>query len=54
MSPDVLRTVYVSYFHSMMSYGVIFWGNSYISNNMFKIQKLIIRIITNKGYRDSC
>jgi len=37
-----------------MSYGVIFWGNSYISNNMFKIQKRVIRIITNKGNHDSC
>jgi len=54
MTPNVLRTVYFSYFHSVMSYRVIFWGNSYISNNIFKIQKRIIRIITNKGSRDSC
>jgi len=54
MTPNVLRTVYFSYFHSVMSYGVIFWGNSHLSNNIFKIQKRIIRIITNKGKRDSC
>jgi hypothetical protein len=47
----VLRTVYFSYFHSVMSYGIIFWGNSHLSNNIFKIQK---RIITNKGKCDSC
>jgi len=54
MTQNVLRTVYFSYFHSVMSYGVIFWGNSYLSNNIFRIQKRIIRIITNKGKRDSC
>jgi hypothetical protein len=37
MAPNVLRTVYFSYFHSVMSYGIIFWGNSHLSNNIFKI-----------------
>jgi len=37
-----------------MSYGIIFWGNSHHSNNIFKIQKGIIRIITNTGSHDSC
>ena len=27
MSPSVLKTVYFSYFHSVMSYGIIFWCN---------------------------
>ena len=38
MSPSVLRVVYFSYFHSVMSYGVIFWGNSHLNNNILKIQ----------------
>ena len=54
MTFNVLRTVYFSYFHSLLSYGIIFWGNSHLSPNIFKIQKRIIRIITNKGKRDSC
>jgi hypothetical protein len=54
MAPNVLRTVYFSYFHSAMSYGIIFWGNSHLSNNIFKIQKRIIKIITNKGKCNSC
>ena len=54
MSPDVLRTIYFSYVHSVNSYGIIFWGNSCFSTNIFKIQKRIIRIITNTGRRDSC
>ena len=54
MTINVIRTVYFSYFHSVMSYGIIFWGNSHLSTNIFRIQKRIIRIITNKGKRDSC
>ena len=37
-----------------MSYGVIFWGNSCSSKEIFAIQKRIIRILTNKSKRDSC
>ena len=37
-----------------MMYGIIFWGNSPISREIFKIQKRAIRIITNKSQRDSC
>jgi len=54
MTSRVLRTVCFSYFHSIMSYGIIFWGTSHLSNNIFKTQKRIIRIITNKCKRDSC
>jgi hypothetical protein len=43
--------VYYSYFHSIMTYGLIFWGNSIYSNIVFRLQKIIIRII--RG-RDSC
>jgi hypothetical protein len=43
-----------SYFHTVMSYGIIFWGNSAHSNNIFKLQKRIIRIITNSWHSDSC
>jgi len=54
MSEDTLRTIYFSYFHSILSYGIIFWGNSAYSSNIFKIQKRIIRIIMNTRNRDSC
>ena len=37
-----------------MSYGIIFWGNSYHCNIIFKIQKRIIRIMANKGRHESC
>ena len=28
-SPEVLRTIYFSYFHTIMTYGIIFWGLFY-------------------------
>jgi len=37
MKLNVLRTVYFSYFHSIMSHGIIFWGNSHLSSNILKI-----------------
>jgi len=54
MTSRVLEMVYYSYFHSIMSYGIILWGSSHLSNNIFRIQKRIIRIITNRSKRDSC
>ena len=39
MTLNVLRTVYFSYFHSVMSYGIIFWGNLHLSNNIFKYKR---------------
>jgi hypothetical protein len=53
-SPEVLRMVYFSCFHSIMSYGIIFWGNSHHSINIFKIQKRIIQIMTNSNRRETC
>jgi len=53
-SAGVLRMVYFSCFHSIMSYGIIFWGNSPHSINIFKIQKIIIRIMTNSNSCDTC
>jgi len=54
MSVDVLRTVYFSYVHSVVSYGIMFWGNLCHSDIIFKFPKRIIRIISNSGSRDSC
>jgi len=54
MPQDTLRTIYFSDFHSILSYGIIFWGDSAYSYYIFKIQKRIIRIIMNARNRDSC
>ena len=54
MSQDTLRTINFSYFHSVLSYGLIFWCNSAYSCSIFKIEKRIIRIIMNARNRDYC
>jgi len=35
---EVVRMIYISYFHSSVSYGIIFWGNSSQNNSIFKIK----------------
>jgi hypothetical protein len=37
-----------------MNYGLIYWGNSLHSVEIFKVQKCIVRIITECRSRDSC
>jgi hypothetical protein len=46
MSQETLRMIYFSYFHSVMTYGIIFWGNSPFNILIFRLQKRVIRIIT--------
>jgi len=48
-----LKTIYFAYFHSIMSYG-IFWGNSTDNDDIFKLQKRAIRVMTNSSNRTSC
>ena len=54
MSLDALRSTYFSYAHSIISYGIIFWENSFYSEDTFKIQKRTIRIIMNSSRNASC
>jgi hypothetical protein len=51
ISMKKLRTIYFSYVHSIITYGIIFCGNSTYSNNIFKLQKRAIRIIMNASNR---
>ena len=39
LSPDSLKMVYYSHFHSIMTYELIFWGNYHHSNIIFRLQK---------------
>ena len=41
-------------FTQILSYGIMFWGNSSHSEEIFKIQKKIIRIIMNSSKNASC
>jgi hypothetical protein len=51
---DTLKLIYYAHVHSIMRYGVIFWGNSPGAKKVFKLQKKIIRIITHTRPRDPC
>jgi hypothetical protein len=46
--------MYFAHVHTIMSCGVIFYGNFSYANKVFILQKKIIRIITNAGPRKSC
>ena len=39
MSPETLRMVYFAYIHSVVSYGIIFWGNQPYSEKILKFKK---------------
>ena len=53
ISQKSLRTIYFSYIHPTMSYGMIFWGNFSYSSSVFKMQTRIIIIIMNAVSIDS-
>ena len=50
---NTLKMIYYSYFHSVMTYGLLFWGNSPDSKKIFRLQKMIIRLMAVCRYRDS-
>jgi hypothetical protein len=54
MSTETLRMVYFAYVQSIMKYEIIIGGNQRYSDNIFKIQKRVIRVIPNSRMRDSC
>jgi len=51
---DNLRSIHFAYFHSIASYGTIFWGNSSYSRKIFTLKKKIIRIMMGAHPRTSC
>ena len=46
--------IYFSCIHSVITYGIIFGGNSTSSDEVFKLQKMAIRIIMNSHIWTSC
>jgi len=53
LNPDVLHMVYFAYFHSIIQYGIIFWGNSTHAHQVFKLQKRVVRVMSSVGSRSS-
>ena len=54
MSQNALKSIYYYCFHSLITYRIIFWGNSSYSSHIFRLQKKAVRIITGSRPRDSC
>lgn len=49
-----IKLIYYSYFHSIMIYGIMHWGNSTSANRMFLLQKRAVRIISGAKFSQSC
>lgn len=50
---ETARLVYFSYFHSLLSYGILLWGNAADIQAIFVLQKRAIRSIYNLSVRQS-
>jgi hypothetical protein len=46
--------IYYAYFHSLMRYGIVFWGNSSEAKKIFLLQKKAIRIMMGMKRSESC
>ena len=47
-----LTVIYFAYFHTIMNYGIIFWGKS--TKGVFQLQKRLVRIMTGARSRGLC
>lgn len=54
VNPPILSMVYHAFIHSLLSYGIIFWGTSPHAKRIFIIQKRAVRIIAGISRRQSC
>ena len=54
LSLNVIKQIYFSYVHSVLSYSIIFWGNAPSSRTVFIAQKRIVRIIMHARTNESC
>jgi exonuclease III/thymidine kinase len=51
---DAAKFVYFSYFHSIMSYGILFWGRGADWSRVFVLQKRAIRQLMDIKPRETC
>jgi len=54
VSINTLKMIYYSYFRSVMTYGLLFWGHFSDSIKIFSLQKKIIRIMMGCRISDPC
>jgi hypothetical protein len=54
VTAEMLRMIYFAHVHSVISYGIIFWGGASQALKVFVMQKRILRVMMNMRPRDSC
>ena len=54
LSRTTLRMAYFSFFHSLMSYGLIAWGHSASRHRIFGLQRRAVRVVAGLTYRADC
>jgi hypothetical protein len=54
MPLEAMNLIYFSHFHCVLSYGIIFCGNSVHNQYIFRIHKRTNGVITNSKKRDCC
>jgi hypothetical protein len=50
----IIKQIYLSYVHSVLNYGIMFWGTSPHSGSIFITQKRIVRRMMKAKPADSC
>jgi hypothetical protein len=50
----IIMQIYFSYVHSVLNYGIMFWGTSPHSRSIFIPQKRIVRCMMKAKPKDSC
>jgi hypothetical protein len=54
VTAETLRLIYFVHVHSVISHGIIFWGSASQAQNVFVIQKRILRVTMYMRPQDSC
>jgi hypothetical protein len=54
ITTHTLKMLYYAFFHSNITYGLIFWGNSTNSSHVFKLRKRVVKIMVGAPNRVSC
>ena len=54
MNQSTLRIMYYAHFESVLKFGIIFWGRHSLAQDVFVVQKRIIRIIRRMEYNETC
>jgi hypothetical protein len=51
---NILKLIYFAYFHSLIKYRIIFWGNSSDNKKVFTLQKKIVITIVGSKPQTPC